>query len=119
MTESIPRLLTEDLQLLLLALRQQGFTIGVDTVLKIEHLAQMVATSGRGLAAPVNLSAALAPIVCKNPFDQERFHKIYAAWSQAGDIAADQSQKEALAREALTVDQASTEHVEATARHGR
>ena len=115
------RPLTEDLQFFLLTLRRQGFAIGVDTILKIERLAQTIAASGRGLSSPVNLCTALAPIVCKNPVDQERFRKIYTVWSQTGNTAEleDAEKQEELAREALTVDQESTESVEAMARQGR
>src|SRR5215510_13923596 len=100
MHDSASRPLTEDLQLFLLTLRRQGFAIGIDTVLKVERLAQTVATSGRGLASPVNLCTALAPIVCKNPIDQERFRKIYTVWSQTGNIAEleDAGKQEALVR---------------------
>ena len=116
MQDNVSDILTRDLQPLLAVLRQEGFSIGVDTALNVEILVRSVAMSGRGLSEPVDLASVLAPIVCKNVVEQERFGRIYAAWTRSEEPGERQqaTSKEKVTRAALAVDRVGTETVERT-----
>ena len=89
--------------------------MGIDTGIKLEQLFQTIAYSGKGVTYPLNVKNIIAPIVCKNPMDQNRFHQLYDVWVRSRtykDSVQQKAKHESIETKTPSVDHTSTKNLE-------